>query len=202
MRAPSAPRCARPGRGRSTSPAASSRARGSRIRPAWPPSWRRWRRPASPARFDFPPPPPRSPLNGGSMSTPRPGGPAMARPMVIAIDGPAGAGKSTVTQALARRLGLLFLDTGAMYRAATVALLDAGIARDDAAAVAAFVRARDLDFSAAGEVRLDGAVLPRARIRSPEITAEIWRVADNPECRAHLVALQQRLVAGRDAVVE
>jgi len=136
------------------------------------------------------------------MSTPRPGGPALARPMVIAIDGPAGAGKSTVTQALARRLGLLFLDTGAMYRAATVAVLDAGIARDDAAAVAALVRARSLDFSAAGEVRLDGAVLPRARIRSPEVTAEIWRVADNPACRAHLVALQQQLVAGRDAVVE
>jgi cytidylate kinase len=126
----------------------------------------------------------------------------MARAMVIAIDGPAGAGKSTVTQALARRLGLLFLDTGAMYRAATVALLDAGIARDDAAAVAGFVRARNLDFSAEGEVRLDGTVLPRARIRSPEVTAEIWRVADNPACRAHLVALQQQLVAGRDAVVE
>ncbi len=136
------------------------------------------------------------------MSTPRPGGPAMARAMVIAIDGPAGAGKSSVTQALARRLGLLFLDTGAMYRAATIAVLDAGIARDDPAAVAGCVRARTIDFSAAGEVRLDGAVLPRARIRSPAVTAEIWRVADNPQCRAHLVALQQQLVAGRDAVVE
>ena len=62
--------------------------------------------------------------------------PSARRKPVIAIDGPAGAGKSTVTPALARRLGLLFLDTGAMYRAATVALLDAGIARDDAAAVA------------------------------------------------------------------
>ncbi len=136
------------------------------------------------------------------MSTPRPGGPAMARPMVIAIDGPAGAGKSTVTQALARRLGLLFLDTGAMYRAATVALLDAGVVRDDAAAVAAFVRARTIDFSAEGAVRIDGVELARARIRSPMITAEIWRVADNPLCREHLVAQQQRLVAGHDAVVE
>lgn len=136
------------------------------------------------------------------MITQRPGGPAMARPMVIAIDGPAGAGKSTVTKALAKRLGLLFLDTGAMYRAATVGLIDAGVARDDVDAVATYVRARHIDFSAEGDVRLDGATLPRSRIRSPEITAEIWRVADNPSCRGHLVALQQALVAGRDAVVE
>jgi cytidylate kinase len=122
--------------------------------------------------------------------------------MVIAIDGPAGAGKSSVTRALAQRLGLLFLDTGAMYRAATAGLFDAGVDRDDPLAVAAYVRDRHIDFSDAGEVRLDGVVMPRARIRSPEITAEIWRVADNPDCRGHLVALQRALVAGRDAVVE
>ncbi|GEM_PF-640437 len=136
------------------------------------------------------------------MTQPRPGGPAMARPMVIAIDGPAGAGKSTVTRALAKRLGMLFLDTGAMYRAATIGVLDAGIDHDDAQAVAGFVRARHIDFTDAGDVRLDGALLARSRLRSPETTAEIWRVADNPACRSHLVALQQALVAGRDAVVE
>jgi cytidylate kinase len=130
-----------------------------------------------------------------------PGGPAL-RPLVIALDGPAGAGKSTVTRTLADRLGILFLDTGAMYRAATVGLFAAGVDRDDPAAVAAFVTGRTVDFDAAGQVRLDGAVLPRERIRSPETTREIWRVADNPACRAHLVAQQQALVRGRDCVIE
>jgi cytidylate kinase len=131
-----------------------------------------------------------------------PGGPAMSRPMVIAIDGPAGAGKSTVTRRLAARLGLLFLDTGAMYRAATVAVLDSGVARDDAAAVAAFVKERRIDFDEANRVRVDGRVLDEARIRAPATTAEIWRVADHPACREHLVRLQRALLGGRGAVVE
>ena len=61
----------------------------------------------------------------------------MPEPLIIAIDGPAGAGKSTVTREVARRLGLLYLDTGAMYRAATVAIMDSNIDIDDAHAVAA-----------------------------------------------------------------
>jgi len=109
----------------------------------------------------------------------------MARPMVIAIDGPAGAGKSTVTRLLAQRLKLLFLDTGAMYRAATVGIYDAGINVDDPQAVADWVCRRNIGFDHAGQ-----------------ITAQIWRVADNAACRAHLVQLQKTLVAGRDVVVE
>jgi cytidylate kinase len=136
------------------------------------------------------------------MTHTRPGGPALARPMVIAIDGPAGAGKSTVTRALAKRLGILFLDTGAMYRAATVGAQEAGIDGGDPAAVAAWVGQRTIDFDDAGEVRIDGRTMPRERIRSPDVTAQIWRVADNPACRAHLVKQQKALVAGRDAVVE
>jgi cytidylate kinase len=122
--------------------------------------------------------------------------------MVIAIDGPAGAGKSTVTRLLAQRLKLLFLDTGAMYRAATVGVLGAGIDVDDPAAVATWVCARDIGFDRDGQVQVDGVTLPREQIRSPLITSQIWRVADNPVCRGHLVQLQKTLVAGRDAVVE
>jgi CMP/dCMP kinase len=126
----------------------------------------------------------------------------MSRPMVIAIDGPAGAGKSTATRLLADRLKLLFLDTGAMYRAATVGIYAANIDINNPQAIADYVCQRDIGFDHSSQVTLDGVTLPRERIRSPEITAEIWRVADNPACRAHLVQLQKALVAGRDAVVE
>jgi len=122
--------------------------------------------------------------------------------MVIAIDGPAGAGKSTVTRLLARRLNILYLDTGAMYRAATLALLDSGIDRDDSVEIARYVSARHIDFDDHGQVRVDGVLLPKERIRSPQTTSEIWRVANNPRCRDHLVRLQKELVAGRDAIVE
>lgn len=132
----------------------------------------------------------------------RPGGPVMAKPMVIAIDGPAGAGKSTVTRLLARRLGLLYLDTGAMYRAATVGVIDAGIDRTDAVEVARYVSARTISFDKQGHVMLDGMTMPKERIRSPEVTGEIWRVANNPRCREHLVRQQKDLVAGHDVVVE
>ena len=132
----------------------------------------------------------------------RPGGPALSKPMVIAIDGPAGAGKSTVTRLVAHRLGILYLDTGAMYRAATVGLIAAGIHLDDPEAVATWVNQRHIDFDEHGAVRLEGIVMAREDIRSPSTTAQIWRVANNPLCRGHLVRLQQELLAGRDAVVE
>ena len=132
----------------------------------------------------------------------RPGGPALSKPMVIAIDGPAGAGKSTVTRMVAHRLGILYLDTGAMYRAATVGLIAAGIALDDADAVAAWVNQRHIDFDEHGQVQLEGVVMAREEIRSPGTTALIWRVANNGACREHLVQLQQQLLQGRDAVVE
>jgi cytidylate kinase len=136
------------------------------------------------------------------MNQPRIGGPAMAKPMIIAVDGPAGAGKSTVTRLLARRLNILFLDTGAMYRAATVGLFASGINTDDQAAVAAWVCQRNIDFDRDGQVRLDGERIGDERIRTPTTTREIWRVADNPGCREHLVALQRAIVGGREAVVE
>src|SRR6187455_524160 len=105
--------------------------------------------------------------------------------MVIAIDGPAGAGKSTVARAVAERLGFTYLDTGAMYRA--VALAVAG-REDDAAAIAA--RA---DIRVGDRVLLDDRDVTDA-IRTPDVSAGASRVAADPGVRDALVRLQQEIV--------
>lgn len=107
---------------------------------------------------------------------------------VIAIDGPAGAGKSTIARALAERLGLEYLDTGAMYRAVTFAAMRRGVL-DDPGAVAALAREVGLEVGRAGVV-VDG-VDATAAIRSPEVTGAVSRVAANSEVRAELVARQR-----------
>lgn len=94
---------------------------------------------------------------------------------VIAIDGPAGAGKSTIGRALARRLGLSYLDTGAMYRAVTFAAVRAGVPLDDPAAVGEIARTMRLRLDDDG-VEVDG-VDATAAIRTPEITAAVSIVA-------------------------
>ena len=118
--------------------------------------------------------------------------------MIITIDGPAGAGKSTVARRLARRLGFRFLDTGAMYRAVALAGKRRGLdwdVPDDLARLA-----RQLDIRVAGDrILLDGEDVTEA-VRTTEITAVTRYAADNPEVREHLVRLQ-RALAGHDNVV-
>lgn len=107
---------------------------------------------------------------------------------VIAIDGPAGAGKSTVARALAARLGLEYLDTGAMYRAVTFAAMHRGITDDDVA-VAQLAREVTLDVGEHG-VLVDG-IDATAAVRTPEVTAAVSRVAANSAVRTELVRRQR-----------
>lgn len=112
---------------------------------------------------------------------------------VIAIDGPAGAGKSTIARALAARLGLDYLDTGAMYRAVTYAAMHRGISVDDVPAVADLARSISLEVSEHG-VLVEGDDVTAA-IRTPAITAAVSAVAANSEVRAELRARQQHWAA-------
>lgn len=132
-------------------------------------------------------------------------------PPVVAIDGPSGAGKSTVARALAKRLGVPYIDTGAMYRALGLAVRDRGVmlpisgpaAVRAVEAVADQVRI-DLDLDLApGEtrVRLDGRDVS-AEIRLPEISLYASAVSAIPAVRPRLVAAQRRLAARRGGVLE
>ena len=117
---------------------------------------------------------------------------------LIAIDGPAGAGKSTIARALAGRLGLEYLDTGAMYRAVTFAAMHRGLAVDDAEAVAALARSVTLDVGAA--VVVDG-VDATVAIRGPEVTKAVSAVAANSGVRSELVARQRAWAVAHDGGV-
>src|SRR5262249_37596569 len=120
--------------------------------------------------------------------------------MIITIDGPAGAGKSSVARALAQRLGFEFLDTGAMYRSVALTALRAGVELTDPTATTALVANLHLDLSA-GQVRLNGEDVSAA-IRTPEVTAATGLAADSPVVRGRLAALQRDIAAGRNMVCE
>jgi cytidylate kinase len=120
---------------------------------------------------------------------------------VIAIDGPAGSGKSTVARLLSRRLGFLYLDTGAMYRAVALLALRDGVALDDGPSLAALTRGARIGFtSRGGVVARDEDVSEDIRGRS--VTAAVSEVSAHHEVRELLVAEQRRIADGRDVVVE
>lgn len=129
-------------------------------------------------------------------------------PPVVAIDGPSGAGKSTVARALAARLGVPYIDTGAMYRALGLAVRERGIPLPlaDPVAVDAVADAVDIDLDldlSEGEtrVRLDGRDVSR-EIRLPDISLYASAVSAIPGVRRRLVAAQRRLAAARGGVLE
>lgn len=115
--------------------------------------------------------------------------------LVVAIDGPAGAGKSTVGRALAARLGLEYLDTGAMYRAMTFAAQQRGVAEGDLDAVAEM--APDVEIVVNGHRVLVDGVDATAEIRGRAVTAAVSQIAANPAVRTVLVERQRAWVAER-----
>lgn len=124
---------------------------------------------------------------------------------VVAIDGPAGAGKSTVARRVASSLGLLYLDTGAMYRALALNVLAAGAAVADEAALAALLRASDIhvaeDPSSQLRVWLDGRDVTDA-IRQPAVSAIVAQIASLPAIKAGMVERQRSLAEGGGVVMD
>jgi len=121
--------------------------------------------------------------------------------MIVAIDGPAGAGKSSVARGLADRLGFRYLDTGAMYRALTWLALHEGVPLDDGPALAALATAHPVAFGADGLVDIAGEDVTR-RIREPEIDAAVPVVARHPEVREVMRGRQRELGRSGDSVIE
>lgn len=125
--------------------------------------------------------------------------------MIIAIDGPAGSGKSTIAREVARRLGFAKLDTGAMYRSVALTALRRGVDLDDEDAVAAL--AREIRITFGGEshgnvsVFVDGLDVSEA-IRTPEVDRAVSAVAANPGVRSAMLDPQRRFAEGRDVVAE
>lgn len=124
----------------------------------------------------------------------------MAERFAVAIDGPAGAGKSTVARAVAERLGLQYLDTGMMYRAVTRALLDRGVDVGDPEAVGRAVEGLRVSVEA-GRVYVDGEDLTD-RIRSPEVNAAVSAVAAVRQVREAMVRLQRAIAEEREIVMD
>ncbi len=121
--------------------------------------------------------------------------------MIVAIDGPAGSGKSTVASVLAQRLGFLYLDTGAMYRALTWLARRDGLALDDGDALSDLAREHPVSFSAEGKVAIDGEDVS-AEIRNAEIDRLVPVVARHPEVREVMRERQRSLGAVGDFVIE
>ena len=125
------------------------------------------------------------------------------RRLVVAVDGPSGSGKSTISRRLALSLHARYLDTGAMYRAVTWAVLRDGVNPDDSAAVLATARKIALTIGTDPRrslVEVDGTPVDRP-IRGPEVTQSVSAIAAVPEVRAQLVAQQRQIIAAAVRIV-
>ena len=124
----------------------------------------------------------------------------MGKIFQIAIDGPRGAGKSTIAKAIARRLGIDYIDTGAMYRALGYKMLQLGITEDETDKVAELLETTVIDFSH-GDIILDGQVINNL-IRTPEISMKASACSALGIVRKHLVKVQQEMGAKKSVIMD
>ncbi|MFA0815657.1 MAG: (d)CMP kinase [Anaerofustis sp.] len=124
----------------------------------------------------------------------------MERIIQIAIDGPAGAGKSTVAKKIAEKLNILYLDTGAMYRSVTYCGIKNHVRGNDDKALKTLFENMTIDF-AEGKLLLNGKDIS-AEIRTPEVETQVSEFAANPLVREKLVEMQRKIAAGRSVVME
>lgn len=128
----------------------------------------------------------------------------MNKPLQIALDGPAGAGKSTIAKTLAKKLGYVYIDTGAIYRAVTYRALKDGVGLEDGPALAMMIAEMDLRLvpSESGQRVFDGATEVTDEIRSSEVTNNVSFVARQPEVRDALMDLQRDLAKDGGIVMD
>jgi len=123
---------------------------------------------------------------------------------IIAIDGPAASGKSTVARSLAKRLGFVYINTGAMYRAVTWLALRHGVDTSDAQAVSALLDSTPMEFGVAGgegTIRMEG-IDPTPHLNDPDVAAHVPAIAALPKVRELLVARQREYARHADLVME
>lgn len=124
--------------------------------------------------------------------------------MIIAIDGPAATGKSSTAKAVAEKLGFMYLDTGAMYRAVTLAVLEKDISLTHVYTLESFLTSLDLNILYIEKtlmIELDQLDVTD-RIRDPEVTAKVSEVSALPDVRKAMVKFQRKLASGKDCIVE
>ena len=121
--------------------------------------------------------------------------------MIIAIDGPAASGKSTTARGVAQRLGIMYLNTGAMYRALTLGIMESGIDLDNINAVRCFITGTVVEFDNNNQILLNGANVS-AKVQSSSISDKVSAVSAVPEIRKTMVQVQRKIAGEKDCVLE
>tara|TARA_B100001123_G_scaffold443721_1_gene590482 strand:+ start:2840 stop:3505 length:666 start_codon:yes stop_codon:yes gene_type:complete len=121
--------------------------------------------------------------------------------MIIAIDGPAASGKSTTARGVAHRLGIMYLNTGAMYRALTLGIMESGIDVDNINAVRCFISGTVVEFDNNNQILLNGENVS-AKVQSSSISDKVSAVSAVPEIRKAMVQVQRKIAGEKDCVLE